>query len=161
MVENTNCNCNNSSIINSEGFGISNGVMTIIALLAGFYATNTSKISVIGALLSLLLTDPLSDSYSIYISLKDSNPKDAYSKFKGTFLTQIGIQGIFLLIVVLSSTIYKSFIISSIIGLIFIIYDYNKRLKNKTEVIIEITKIFGLIFLTFIINTIFYKYYKK
>jgi hypothetical protein len=161
MVENTNCNCNNSSIINSEGFGISNGVMTIIALLAGFYATNTSKISVIGALLSLLLTDPLSDSYSIYISLKDSNPKDAYSKFKGTFLTQLGIQGIFLLIVVLSSTIYKSFIISSIIGLIFIIYDYNKRLKNKTEVIIEITKIFGLIFLTFIINTIFYKYYKK
>ena len=43
------------SIMNSEGFGISNGVSTIIALLAGFVAADVSKVPVISAMLSLLL----------------------------------------------------------------------------------------------------------
>ena len=48
-----NCDCK-KSILSSEGFGISNGVSTILALLAGFYATKTTKLSVIGALLSFI-----------------------------------------------------------------------------------------------------------
>ena len=149
------------SIINTEGFGISNGVSTILALLAGFHATRTSKLSVIGALLSLLLTDPLNDSYSIYISMKHNNPEEAYKKFKGTFLAQIGVQIIFLIVVFLSRTIYQSFLISSLIGIGLLIYDYNKRFKNKNEILVELTKIFGLILLTFVINTLFYKFYNK
>lgn len=149
------------SIINTEGFGISNGVSTILALLAGFYATRTSKLSVIGALLSLLLTDPLNDSYSIYISMKHNNPKEAYKKFKGTFLAQIGVQAVFLLVVFLSPTIYISFMISSLVGTGLLLYDYNKRFKNKQEVTKELLKIFALILLTFTVNTLFYKYYKS
>ena len=149
------------SIINTEGFGISNGVSTILALLAGFHATRTSKLSVIGALLSLLLTDPLNDSYSIYISMKHNNPEEAYKKFKGTFLAQIGVQIIFLIIVLLSPTIYQSFLISSLVGTGLLIYDYNKRLKNKTEVTKELFKMIALILLTFAVNTLFYKYYKS
>ena len=34
-------------------------------------------------------------------------------------------------------------------------------LKNKEKVLIEVTKIIGLIVLTFIVNTLFYKYYKS
>ena len=149
------------SIINTEGFGISNGVLTILAILAGFNATRTSKLSVIGALLSLLLTDPLNDSYSIYISMKHNNPEEAYKKFKGTFLAQIGVQIIFLIIVLLSPTIYQSFLISSLVGTGLLLYDYNKRFKNKIEVATELSKIFGLILLTFTVNTLFYKYYKS
>ena len=149
------------SIINTEGFGISNGVLTILAILAGFNATRTSKLSVIGALLSLLLTDPLNDSYSIYISMKHNNPEEAYKKFKGTFLAQIGVQIIFLIIVLLSPTIYQSFLISSLVGTGLLLYDYNKRLKNKTEVTKELFKMFALILLTFAVNTLFYKYYKS
>lgn len=149
------------SIINTEGFGISNGVLTILAILAGFNATRTSKLSVIGALLSLLLTDPLNDSYSIYISMKHNNPEEAYKKFKGTFLAQIGVQIIFLIIVLLSPTIYQSFLISSLVGIGLLIYDYNKRLKNKTEVTKELFKMIALILLTFAVNTLFYKYYKS
>lgn len=154
-----NCDCK-KSILSSEGFGISNGVSTILALLAGFYATKTTKLSVIGALLSLLLTDPLNDSYSIYISLKHANPEQAFQKFKGTFLTQLGIQSIFIIIVFFTPSILLAFIISSIIGLTMVLYDYNKRLKTKTEVLKEMTKIMGLILLTFLVNSIFYKYYK-
>lgn len=149
------------SIINTEGFGISNGVSTILALLAGFHATRTSKLSVIGALLSLLLTDPLNDSYSIYISMKHNNPEEAYKKFKGTFLAQIGVQAVFLLVVFLSPTIYISFMISSLIGTGLLLYDYNKRFKNKTEITKELFKMIALILLTFTVNTLFYKYYKS
>ena len=149
------------SIINTEGFGISNGVSTILALLAGFHATRTSKLSVIGALLSLLLTDPLNDSYSIYISMKHNNPEEAYKKFKGTFLAQIGVQIIFLIVVLLSSSIYQSFLISSLVGTSLLLYDYNKRFKNKTEVTKELFKMIALILLTFAVNTLFYKYYKS
>ena len=149
------------SIINTEGFGISNGVLTILAILAGFNATRTSKLSVIGALLSLLLTDPLNDSYSIYISMKHNNPEEAYKKFKGTFLAQIGVQIIFLIVVLLSSSIYQSFLISSLVGTGLLLYDYNKRFKNKTEVTKELFKMIALILLTFAVNTLFYKYYKS
>ena len=149
------------SIINTEGFGISNGVSTILALIAGFHATRTSKLSVIGALLSLLLTDPLNDSYSIYISMKHNNPEEAYKKFKGTFLAQIGVQIIFLIVVLLSSSIYHSFLISSLVGTGLLLYDYNKRFKNKTEVTKELFKMIALILLTFTVNTLFYKYYKS
>lgn len=149
------------SIINTEGFGISNGVSTILALLAGFHATRTSKLSVIGALLSLLLTDPLNDSYSIYISMKHNNPEEAYKKFKGTFLAQIGVQAVFLLVVFLSPTIYISFMISSLVGTGLLLYDYNKRFKNKTEITKELLKMIALILLTFAVNTLFYKYYKS
>ena len=149
------------SIINSEGFGISNGVATILALLAGFHATQTNKLSVVGALLSLLLTDPINDSYSIYISMKHNDPEEAYKKFKGTFIAQIGVQAIFLLVVFLSKSVFQAFLISSVIGIGLLIYDYNKRFKKKEEVAIELSKIFGLILLTFLINTLFYKFYNK
>jgi hypothetical protein len=158
-ISSENCNCNKKSIISSEGFGISNGVSTILALIAGFHATRTTKLSVIGALLSLLLTDPINDSYSIYISMKHNDPVEAYKKFKGTFIAQIGVQAIFLLIVFLSSTVLQSFFISCIVGIGLLLYDYNKRFKNKKQVATELSKIFGLILLTFIINTLFYKYY--
>ena len=95
----------------------------------------------------------------LYISMKHNDPVEAYKKFKGTFIAQVGVQAIFLLIVFLSSTILQSFFISCIVGIGLLLYDYNKRFKNKKQVATELSKIFGLILLTFIINTLFYKYY--
>lgn len=140
------------SIMNSEGFGISNGVSTIIALLAGFVAADVSKVPIISAMLSLLLTDPLSDSYSIYISMKDTNKDEAFKKFIGTFKTQLFIQVLFLIIVVLTPSVYLSFIISCIVGLIMVLYDFNNRLKEKKEILIELFKIVAIIILVFVVN---------
>lgn len=147
------------SLLNSEGFGISNGVSTILALLAGFYATKTPKFTAMGALLSLLLTDPINDSFSIYVSMKHNNPDIAYNTFIGTFVSQVGIQLLFLIILFYSSNVYNAFIISSVIGMLLLLYDYNKRFKNKKAIMKELSKILTLIFITFVINTLFYKYY--
>ena len=74
---------------------------------------------------------------------------------------EVGVQAIFLLVVFLSKTVFQAFLISSVIGVCLLIYDYNKRFKKKEEVAIELSKIFGLILLTFLINTLFYKFYNK
>ena len=54
---------------------------------------------------------------------------------------------------------YNAFITSCVIGLGLLLYDYNKRFKNKKEIAKELSKILTLIFITFVINTLFYKYY--
>ena len=73
----------------------------------------------------------------------------------GTFKTQLFIQALFLVIVVLSPSIYLSFIISCVIGLVMVLYDFNKRLKDKKEILIELSKIVGIIILVFVVNKSF------
>lgn len=146
---------NNNQFLNSESFGISNGVTTIIALLAGFKAANVTNKAIISALISLLLTDPISDSYSLYVSIKDKDDKLAYDIFLKTFISQVIIQAIFLAIVILSKNINQSFYLSSIFGLLLVLYDFSSRLKQPKIIIIELIKMISLILLTFSINNYF------
>ena len=118
------------SILNPEGFGISNGISTILALQAGFLSMNTPKLYVIGALISLLITDPLSDAYSIYISMKDTNNKEAYDKFLKTLAYQGAVKLLLLIIVVLSPSLKIAFILSIIIVSTLILYDYINCFKK-------------------------------
>lgn len=145
-------NNNYNQLLNSEGFGISNGVTTIISLLAGFKAANVSNKAIITALISLLLTDPISDSYSLYVSIKDKDNKLAYDIFLKTFISQVIIQGVFLAIVILSKNINQSFYLSVIFGLLLVLYDFSSRLKRPKIIIIELIKMSSLILLTFLIN---------
>ena len=142
----------NNKFLNSNSFGISNGVTTIIALLAGFKAANISNKAVISALISLLLTDPISDSYSLYISIKDKDEKLAYDIFLKTFISQIIIQAIFLVIVILSPNINYSFYLSCLFGLLIVLYDFSSRLKQPKLIIIELIKMISLILLSFSLN---------
>lgn len=150
-------NNKNNELLNSESFGISNGVTTIIALLAGFKAANVSNKAVISALISLLLTDPISDSYSLYVSIKDKDETLAYNIFLKTFISQVIIQAIFLAIIILSKNINQSFYLSSIFGLLLVLYDFSSRLKQPKIIIIELIKMISLILLTFSINYYFDK----
>jgi hypothetical protein len=145
------------SILNSTGFSISNGVSTILALQAGFISLNTPKVYIIGALLSLLITDPLSDSYSIYIAMKDTDEKEARNKFLYTWLYQALVQLIFLLVIIVSPSMKISFIISSIIGSGLILYDYGKRFKEPLVILREYLMIIGLIIFTFMVEKIIVK----
>lgn len=143
---------NNNELLNSESFGISNGVTTIIALLAGFKAANVSNKAVISALISLLLTDPISDSYSLYVSIKDKDENLAYDIFLKTFISQVLIQAIFLAIVIFSKNINQSFYLSIIFGLSLVLYDFSRRLKQPKIIITELIKMTSLILLNFLIN---------
>ena len=79
--------------LNSRGFGLSSSISTILGLLCGFYVLDADKLLVISTMFSLLLSDPISDSYGIYISIKENNKNLAYTKFKEIFhykfLTQL------------------------------------------------------------------------
>lgn len=53
-----------------ETFEFPNGIITILALITGLHATKVNKIGIIGAILALLITDPLCNAYALYTSQK-------------------------------------------------------------------------------------------
>lgn len=131
-----------------RGFGLSNGVITIIALLAGFTAANTDKISIICALVSLLITDPLSDSYSIYVSSDDDNRLDIFTK---TWGYQVIVQTIFLLIVIFSPKKYR-FKLSCLVGLFIICLDFFSRMTDIIDIIKQLSIMMVIIIFTYYIE---------
>jgi hypothetical protein len=131
-----------------RGFGLSNGVITIIALLAGFTAANTDKISIICALVSLLITDPLSDSYSIYVSSDDDNRLDIFTK---TWGYQVIVQTIFLLIVIFSPKKHR-FKLSCLVGLFIICFDFFSRMTDIIDIIKQLSIMMVIIIFTYYIE---------
>ena len=71
-----------------ETFGFTNGIITILALITGLHATKVNKIGIIGAILALLITDPLCDAYALYTSHKLIEKKSAYKIGIKAFLSQ-------------------------------------------------------------------------
>ena len=90
-----------------ETFGFTNGIITILALITGLHATKVNKIGIIGAILALLITDPLCDAYALYTSQKIIDKKTAYSIGFNAFLSQFLLQLLFLMIIIYSDTVEK------------------------------------------------------
>jgi hypothetical protein len=104
-------------------FGITNGVITMLSLMTGLKATKVDKVGIIGAILAMIIADPLSDAYSIYFAEKQNDNKDAYEVSKKAFLSQFMLQFIFLLIILSTPDINKGIQYSYIFGiLITIVY---------------------------------------
>lgn len=150
-----------NQIFNSRSFGISNGVITILAILAGFIATKASKIVILGTLLALLITDPLVDSYSVYVSMKEHDEKLALKKFQESLIFQVLVQLGFFIIMLVSPTPLLGFIICCVVGLGIIVYDYYSTYKKTKKTLIEISKIIGLIVFTFIVDKIAFYFNEK
>ena len=131
-----------------RGFGLSNGVITIIALLAGFTAANTDKISIICALVSLLITDPLCDSYSIYISSDNDNRLEIFTK---TWGYQVLVQAIFLLIAIFTPKKYM-FKFACFIGFIIICFDFFTRIPDLSDIFIQLFFMIIIIIFTYYIE---------
>ena len=128
-----------------QGFGLSNGVITILALLAGFTAANTEKISIICALVSLLITDPLSDSYSIYVA---SDEENRFEIFTQTWIYQVVVQAIFLLIVIFTPKKYM-FKLACIIGFLIISFDFFSRITNIIDIFKQLAIMIIIIVFTY------------
>nr|QFG74862.1 MAG: hypothetical protein [Megaviridae environmental sample] len=133
-----------------QGFGLSNGVITILALLAGFTAANTDKISIICALVSLLITDPLSDSYSIYVA---SDEENRFEIFTQTWIYQVVVQAIFLLIVIFTPKKYM-FKLACLIGLIIIGFDFFSRITNIIDIFKQLAIMIIIIVFTYYIESV-------
>jgi hypothetical protein len=131
-----------------QGFGLSNGVITILALLAGFTAANTNKISIICALVSLLITDPLSDSYSIYVA---SDEENRFEIFTQTWIYQVVVQAIFLLIVIFTPKKHM-FKLACLIGFLIISFDFFSRITNIIDILKQLAIMIIIIVFTYYIE---------
>jgi len=141
-------------------FGITNGIITILSLLIGMWATNVHKVGIVGAILAMLISDPLADSYSIYNAELQKNSKNAKKAFIESFSSQALIQLIILLIVIFSPDIRTAVIISIIFGFITVIVWDIKKNKSKKEMYKNIFMMFGIILLTYTIDSQVHKYIK-
>jgi len=141
-------------------FGFTNGIITMLSLITGLYATNVKRVGIIGAILALLITDPLSDAYSLYNSQKLINEETAFDVGKKAFLSQVALQCIFLLVIIFSNSVKQGLIISYILGVTMTIsYDrYNKASVNDS--LKNLSAIAVLVFLTYIVDKNVYKYFK-
>lgn len=139
--------------LNARGFGISNGVITILALIAGFVATSTPKVGVVGALLSLLITDPLGDSYSIYIAMRDRDEDEARHTFRWTWLYQVLVQTLFLVVVLSAPSLPIALGIACVLGTGLIFYDLIQRLPSATLVLREYAAMVAIVVFTFAVDS--------
>jgi hypothetical protein len=142
-----------------ETFGFTNGVITILGLITGLHATKVNKIGIIGAILALLITDPLCDAYALYTSQKIIEKKTAYSIGLNAFLSQFLLQLLFLMIIIYSDTVEKGVYYCYIVGIILtLLYDRYNNLLLK-ESFVNVVSILILVLITYYINTYVYKHF--
>ena len=148
-------------MFNGHTFGVTNGIVTMLSLLIGLYATGVQKVGIIGAIVAMLISDPLADAYAIYNAELQRDSKKAYDAFKKAFSSQALIQLAILIIVVLTPDIKSAVYISVIIGFFTIIaWDFYIQKKHK-DILKNIILVFGIIFITFCIDKQVYKYFTK
>ena len=142
-------------------FGITNGVITILSLITGLHATRVSKIGIIGAILSMLIADPLADGYSIYIAENVNNKKNAFHIAREAFLYQFLLQLLFLIIIVVLPTIAQGIFWSYVFGIcVTIFYGIYKNISTL-NILKHLMGIFILVFITYLSDTFVYNYYSK
>jgi len=141
-------------------FGITNGIVTMISLIVGLYSTNVNKIGIIGAIIAMLISDPLADAYAIYNAEHDRDPTNAYKSFLTAFSSQVFMQLIILLIVIISPDTITAVYTSIIIGFITIIGwgIYNK--KKYDDIAKNLSIISFIIAITYCIDSCVYLNYK-
>lgn len=145
----------------AEMFGITNGVITILALITGLRATNVNKIGIIGALLAMIIADPLSDAYSIYISEKQRGNLKAYKNARDAFLYQACLQLLFLFIIIFTDDIDKGIKYCYIVGILITIFYGKYRNIEVKEITKNLFWILVIVFITYISDITAYKYKKN
>ena len=145
----------------AKTFGLSNGVITILSLISGLYAANVNKIGIIAAILSLIIVDPMADSYSLYVAKLHDGDKDAFDIGKDSFLSQLLVQIIFLLVIILTPSVKVGLLLCYLIGFIIIVSYGIKQKVKYTSIITNIIVIILLIFLTYSIDRLVYKKFHK
>lgn len=148
-------------MLNGTTFGLVNGIITMLSLLTGLYATKVNKIGIIGAILAMIISDPLCDAYAIYIAQKEDNKDLSPSSAINAFLSQVSLQILFLIIIIIVPNVRYGLYFCYLAGLIITIcYSF---IKNVTfyDTILNITMIAILIMLTFGIDKFVYHFFNK
>ena len=147
-------------MLSGTTFGYINGVITMLSLISGMYVTHVTKIGIVGAILAMVISDPLLDAYAIFIAQKANKPDISPSVAIKAFITQVGIQAMFLTIVVVSPTVKQGLYASYVAGFIgTCLYGYYKDL-SLIDTVKNLISIAALVCLTIIIDSAVYKRFK-
>ena len=140
-------------------FGFINGIIDMLALLTGLWATKVSKVGIIGAMVALIISNPLNDSYALYISEESTDSEKAKIKAKNALISQIVTHLIFLLIVIFTPNTETALIISFVFSIITIIgfNNYNNIVSTRSTLLM----IFTLVTITYIADHAVFKYFKN
>ena len=134
---------NSSSLRQGLFFGANSGVITTTGLLAGVSQSTNNPLVIIISLVSLAISDGISEAYSLYISKKAENPADSSNgpllSFGGVILTKMSIVLSFMLPFIFSRNLkyYKNLVwpLSWSI-LLLIVVDY-KLIQLRDEKILD------------------------
>ena len=141
-------------------FGVTNGIITMLSLMTGLRATKVDKVGIIGAILAMIIADPLSDAYSIYYAEKQNNNKNAFNIGKNAFLSQFILQFIFLLIIILCSDVDNAIYYSYIFGILLTIsYGFSESI-SYLDISKNLLWIVSLVYITYISDLSVYSYFK-
>ena len=142
-------------------FGVTNAIITMLALITGMYASKVNKIGIIAAILAILIATPLSDAYSMYMSEKANKPENAFNVAKQAFLSQFMLQLGFFLIIIFTPNLFTGLILSYIFGLITLTtYAFTQESPTQ-ELLMNLTGIAVIIVITYYSDLLVHKYYKK
>lgn len=142
-------------------FGFINGIIDMLALLTGLWATKVSKVGIIGAMVALIISNPLNDSYALYISEESTDSEKAKIKAKNALISQIAIHVVFLLIVILTPNTGTALIISLAFSIITIIGFNQYNNINIVSTRNTLLVIFTLVTITYIADHAVFKYFKN
>ena len=136
-------------------FGFNSGIITSLGVLAGLSGVVNSPKIIIVALISLAISDGLSEAYSLYFSIKSKRETNddikAVNALKGVVLSKVAVTLSFLipLLFVKDLKIYKNMSFPIIWGAVLLLFiDFN-LIKDKDEQIQKylIPQVFIIVFL--------------
>ena len=141
-------------------FGVTNGIITMLAIITGLYVGKVGKMGIIAAILAMIIADPASDAYSVYVAEKSIDNEECKSNAEKigllAFASQFALQILFLLIIIFSPNItyavtlcyVASFIITSIYSFFF---------SDFKEYLFNIGAVSGIVLLTYICEHLVHK----
>lgn len=133
-----------NSIKTGLSFGLTSGVITTVGLMVGLASSTTSKLAVIGGIVTIAVADAFSDALGIHISeeakAKNGAERAVWMATIATFLTKFIFASLFILPVVFFS-LNKAIWVSVAFGaLILIVLSFNvarDRKESTVKVILE------------------------
>ena len=79
----------NSSIMKGFSFGLTSGIITTLGLMVGLYSSTSSRLVVIGGIITIAIADALSDALGIHISEEAENVHTDKEIWAATIVTFI------------------------------------------------------------------------
>lgn len=126
---------NNKSLIGGLFFGLTSGTITTIGLMVGLVASTNSKVAVIGGLVTIAVSDSLSDAFGMHLSMESNSKnsiKNVWQATLATFLSKFIFAFSFVLPVVFLEIRY-AIIINVLWGFLLLALGSRWIAKNQKE----------------------------